>query len=62
MVVNGFAGYFTTQLYNFSELSIIPERPSFGSYSWFPLFFPFDESVELDAGQKIEIRMSRKHT
>ena len=41
MVINGFAGYFTTQLQDDVGLSILPERPTLGSYSWFPIFFPF---------------------
>ena len=61
MMINGFAGYFTTKLQDHVELSILPERPTLRSYSWFPLYFPFEEAVLLEKGKQITIEMWRKH-
>jgi len=49
-MINGFAGYFTSKLYGSAELSILPEKPTFGMYSWFPIFFSFLKAEFLPKG------------
>lgn len=61
-MINGFAGYFTSGLYQHCELSILPEKPTFGMYSWYPLFFCFLDAEYLAKGQDIEIDLWRKYT
>lgn len=62
MIINGFAGYFTCGLYKHCELSILPEKQTFGMYSWYPLFFCFQNAEFLAKGQEISIELWRKYT
>merc|ERR1712228_914133 len=52
-LVHGFAGYFDCDLYRGTRISIHPDRPSEGMFSWFPIYFPLREPVFLRRGQTI---------
>ncbi|KAK6638504.1 hypothetical protein RUM43_006771 [Polyplax serrata] len=58
-VLHGFSGYFDTVLYKDIRLSIVPETHSQGMFSWFPIFFPISEPVQLKASGKIELHFWR---
>lgn len=60
LVISGFAGYFSSHLYSYSELSILPERPTLGMFSWFPLFFSFQGPEFVAQGQQLTIEIWRK--
>lgn len=61
-MLNGFAGYFTSNLYNYCELSILPEKPTFGMYSWYPIFFCFLDAEFIKQGETITIELWRKNS
>ncbi|XP_067002260.2 protein arginine N-methyltransferase 5 [Anabrus simplex] len=58
-VLHGFSGYFDTILYKNITLSIVPETHSKGMFSWFPIFFPIREPVQLKAGCDLEVHFWR---
>lgn len=55
-VVHGFAGYFESVLYGDVTLSILPATHSDGMFSWFPIYFPLREPMNV--GQDEELRVS----
>jgi len=58
-VIHGFAGYFDTVLYKGVTLSIVPNSYSKGMFSWFPIYFPIREPVEVKKGEKIVVHFWR---
>lgn len=65
--VHGLLGTFTAILYaskkdatKFSEISIAPHRFSKGMFSWFPLYFPFKDSLSVPTGSNVAVRIWRK--
>ncbi|XP_065210237.1 protein arginine N-methyltransferase 5 [Planococcus citri] len=60
-VLHGFSGFFDTVLYKDVILSIVPETYSEGMFSWFPIFFPIKEPVQLRKGDKVEVSFWRLH-
>ncbi|KAL0277779.1 UNVERIFIED_CONTAM: hypothetical protein PYX00_004944 [Menopon gallinae] len=58
-VLHGFSGFFDTVLYKDIMLSIVPETYSNGMFSWFPIFFPISQPVQLKAGDEIELHFWR---
>lgn len=58
-VLNGFAGYFDAILYDDITLSIHPETHSMGMASWFPIYFPISDPIQLKAGDQIEVNFWR---
>ncbi|KAG4068690.1 hypothetical protein HA402_002381 [Bradysia odoriphaga] len=52
-VLTGFAGYFDTVLYKDIGLSIHPETHTKGLWSWFPVYFPLTEPIQLKSGNRI---------
>lgn len=59
-VLHGFSGYFDTVLYKDIMLSIQPSTRSPGMFSWFPIFFPIKEPVQLKAGDQIVVHFWRQ--
>ncbi|KZC08382.1 PREDICTED: protein arginine N-methyltransferase 5 [Dufourea novaeangliae] len=59
-VLHGFSGYFDTVLYKDVTLSIEPSTHSPGMFSWFPIFFPIREPVQLKAGDEIVVHFWRQ--
>lgn len=58
-VLDGFAGYFTAQLYKDIEISILPETHTQGMASWFPIYFPVNRSY-IKKGEQITVEVWRK--
>ncbi|XP_076325185.1 protein arginine N-methyltransferase 5 isoform X2 [Tachypleus tridentatus] len=58
-VLHGFAGYFDTVLYKNIKLSIVPESHSPGMFSWFPIFFPLKEPIQLKGGCQLQVHFWR---
>ncbi|KAL6261469.1 hypothetical protein P5V15_006559 [Pogonomyrmex californicus] len=59
-VLHGFSGYFATILYENITLSIEPTTYSPDMFSWFPIFFPLKESIQLKAGDEIVVHFWRR--
>ncbi|KAH0947236.1 hypothetical protein HN011_006109 [Eciton burchellii] len=59
-VLHGFSGYFSAILYNNITLSIEPSTYSPDMFSWFPLFFPLKEPVQLKAQDEIAVHFWRR--
>ncbi|CAN8024145.1 unnamed protein product [Ixodes persulcatus] len=58
-VLHGFAGYFDCVLYKDISLSIYPNSHSPGMFSWFPIYFPIKDPVNLVKGSAVEVRFWR---
>ncbi|XP_039286145.1 protein arginine N-methyltransferase 5 [Nilaparvata lugens] len=58
-VLHGFSGYFTTVLYRDIILSIHPDTHSPGMFSWFPIFFPIQDPIQLKAGDRLQVNFWR---
>ncbi|XP_039298075.1 protein arginine N-methyltransferase 5-like [Nilaparvata lugens] len=58
-ILHGFAGYFHTLLYGDIVLSTIPDNHTSGLFTWFPIYFPIQNPVELKAGDKVELHFWR---
>ncbi|XP_013110933.2 protein arginine N-methyltransferase 5 [Stomoxys calcitrans] len=58
-VLTGIAGYFECWLYNDILMSINPMTHTPGMPSWFPMYFPFTEPMNMKKGQTIEIHFWR---
>ncbi|XP_001600397.1 protein arginine N-methyltransferase 5 [Nasonia vitripennis] len=52
-VLHGFSGYFLAILYKNIKISIEPRTHSPRMFSWFPIFFPIKDPVNLKAGDEI---------
>ncbi|XP_011503736.1 PREDICTED: protein arginine N-methyltransferase 5 isoform X2 [Ceratosolen solmsi marchali] len=52
-VLHGFSGYFDAVLYKNIKISIEPRTHSPRMLSWFPIFFPIKDPVNLKAGDEI---------
>ncbi|XP_076286299.1 protein arginine N-methyltransferase 5 [Lasioglossum baleicum] len=59
-VLHGFSGYFVAVLYKDITLSIEPSTRSPKMFSWFPIFFPIREPVQVKAGEKITVHFWRQ--
>ncbi|XP_076764519.1 protein arginine N-methyltransferase 5 isoform X2 [Xylocopa sonorina] len=59
-VLHGFSGYFDTVLFKNVTLSIEPSTHSPGMFSWFPIFFPIKEPVQLKAGDQVVVHFWRQ--
>ncbi|XP_034947446.1 protein arginine N-methyltransferase 5 [Chelonus insularis] len=58
-VLHGFVGYFDVILFDNIVLSIVPTTHSPGMLSWFPIFFPIREPIQVKAGEVIELHFWR---
>uniref|UniRef100_A0A182RWG1 Protein arginine N-methyltransferase n=1 Tax=Anopheles funestus TaxID=62324 RepID=A0A182RWG1_ANOFN len=58
-VMNGFTGYFDTVLYKDITLSIHPFTHTKGLISWFSMFIPLTEPVQLKKGDEITVHFWR---
>ncbi|XP_035783354.1 protein arginine N-methyltransferase 5-like [Anopheles albimanus] len=58
-VLNGFQGHFDTVLYKDIQLSIHPFTHDIGLVSWFSMFIPLTEPVQVKAGDEIVIHIWR---
>lgn len=56
---HGFAGYFDCCLFDDVTLSITPETHSDGMFSWFPIFFPLLQPIDVTKGSDIAIDIWR---
>lgn len=59
-ILHGFAGYFTSQLYKDIEISIHPKTHTKGLQSWYSIYFPIPEPMQLKKNEKIEVEFHRK--
>ncbi|KAK0078229.1 hypothetical protein PV325_002802 [Microctonus aethiopoides] len=59
-VLHGFVGYFDVVLYEDVTLSIVPRAHSPGMLSWFPIFFPIKEPIQIKCGNEIEVHFWRR--
>jgi protein arginine N-methyltransferase 5 len=59
--MHGFAGYFDCDLFGDREtmLSIVPSTHSEGMFSWFPMYFPLIQPIDVQCGDTITIDMWR---
>ncbi|ODN04193.1 Protein arginine N-methyltransferase 5 [Orchesella cincta] len=63
-MMSGFAGYFESVLFDDIMMSIHPRSHSTGMFSWFPIYFPIREPIQIKKGQKVKVhfwRCSSKH-
>jgi protein arginine N-methyltransferase 5 len=64
ITIHGLLGSFTAVLYArgdvFCEISIAPHRFSKNMFSWFPIYFPFQDPLHVPAGSNISVKMWRK--
>lgn len=64
VTLHGLLGSFTAVLYasegSFCEISIAPHRFSKNMFSWFPIYFPFHEPLNVPAGSNVSVSMWRK--
>lgn len=58
-VLTGFAGYFTCDLYRGIMLSTEPRTHTKDMMSWFPIFFPLADPLQMQAGQIIQVAFWR---
>ncbi|XP_061393801.1 protein arginine N-methyltransferase 5 [Musca vetustissima] len=58
-VLTGIAGYFECWLYGDILMSINPPTHTPGMPSWFPMYFPFTEPMNVKKGQTLEIHFWR---
>lgn len=58
-VLHGFAGYFDTVLYKDITLSTHPMTHTKGLASWFSMFIPIANPVQIKAGEQIEVNFWR---
>lgn len=54
-ILHGFAGYFRCALYQDVEISIEPRTHSPGMFSWFPIFFPVKEPIDITGGSNLKV-------
>ncbi|XP_076246806.1 protein arginine N-methyltransferase 5 [Calliopsis andreniformis] len=59
-VLHGFSGYFDSVLYKNTTLSIEPSTHTPEMFSWFPIFFPIKEPVQLKAGDQLVVHFWRQ--
>jgi type II protein arginine methyltransferase len=59
-VLHGFSGYFSSKLYKEIEISIHPETHTKGMASWYSIYFPLSETVNVKKGDRIELSFWRK--
>lgn len=58
-VMHGLAGYFDCVLYKDVTISIHPETHSPGMFSWFPIFFPVVQPVEITKDSIVTVHFWR---
>jgi len=56
---HGFAGYFESVLYKGTVISINPKTHTEGMFSWYPVYFPFEQCLNLKVGDKLVIDIWR---
>ncbi|KYQ91299.1 protein arginine methyltransferase [Tieghemostelium lacteum] len=52
-LLHGFLGYFDCCLYKDVHISTNPKNFSTGMFSWFPIFFPIKQSVQLNSNSSV---------
>lgn len=60
--MHGIGGYFDSHLYKDIDISITPSTHSPGMFSWFPMFFPLSDPIEVKTGDSIIIHFWRHCT
>lgn len=58
-VIHGLAGYFDTVLLEDVMLSINPTTHSDGMFSWFPIYFPIRQPIQVEQGDTIKVSIWR---
>ena len=61
-VLHGFGGYFECYLYKDIMISILPSSHSPGMFSWFPIFFPLKDPVQLKVADTLRLHFWRNVT
>ncbi|KAG0935754.1 hypothetical protein G6F57_010554 [Rhizopus arrhizus] len=59
MIMHGIAGYFDCSLYKDITISINPETHSPGMFSWFPIFFPVHQPIQITKESMVSIHFWR---
>ncbi|XP_012285156.1 protein arginine N-methyltransferase 5 [Orussus abietinus] len=59
-ILHGISGYFDATLYKNIKLSIEPSTHSPSMVSWFPIFFPIVEPVQVKEGDEIDVHFWRR--
>lgn len=59
MAVDGLVGYFDAELYGGVHCSIHPDNHTEEMFSWFPMYFPFKQSVRVRRGESLRVHMWR---
>lgn len=57
--IHGIGGYFDSHLFKDVDISITPSTHSKGMFSWFPMFFPLKDPMNVRKGDKITIHFWR---
>ncbi|RMZ94869.1 arginine N-methyltransferase 5 [Brachionus plicatilis] len=57
--LHGFAGYFDSHLYKDVDISITPSTHSPGMFSWFPMFFPLKNPIQVKQNDLITVHFWR---
>jgi len=58
-VLHGFGGYFECTLYKNIMISILPATHNPGMFSWFPIFFPLREPIQVKKDEQISLHFWR---
>lgn len=58
-ICHGFAGYFDAVLYKQIHLSILPSTHTPNMASWFPIYFPIQQPLQIAAHQQLEMGIWR---
>lgn len=58
-ILHGFGGYFECTLYKNIMISILPATHNPGMFSWFPIFFPLREPIQVKKDEEILLHFWR---
>jgi protein arginine N-methyltransferase 5 len=58
-VLHGFGGYFECTLYKNTMISILPATHNPGMFSWFPIFFPLREPIQMKKDDDLTLHFWR---
>lgn len=58
-ILHGFGGYFECTLYKNIMISILPATHNPGMFSWFPIFFPLREPIQVKKDEEISLHFWR---
>lgn len=58
--LHGFAGYFDATLFADIHISIVPGKESKDMFSWFPLWIPIKNPIDVREGERIQLAVWRR--